>query len=138
MYHLKHADTDISGSMSFFSMSRMPHTGEFPKIASAAWKFDIPHTIALLFIHRSFFVKSLLGTPENPLQSQYASSFQAAYDAACHIGQQIHDQYARLSSLCVYSWNAWGAGFSAAVRALPLGSNVPRLTRKALSRWCSA
>lgn len=89
-------------------------------IASASWTFNLVCAVALLFAHRSFFVKALLGTPENPLQSQYGSSFQAAYDAARQIGQHLRDQFARLPTLSVYAWYAWGAGFSAAVRAFAI------------------
>ena len=70
----------------------------------------------LLYIHRSFFAQAIIENPENPLKSQYAQSFLAAYRASSTILRTIGAQYTQFPDICARFWTIWMYGFSAAVR----------------------
>lgn len=76
----------------------------------------IDHAPVLLHIHRSFFAQAIIESPVNPLKSQYAQSFLAAYRASSTILRTIRAQYANTPHLCARFWSIWQYGFSAAVR----------------------
>ncbi|KAI0075317.1 hypothetical protein K474DRAFT_1664369 [Panus rudis PR-1116 ss-1] len=69
----------------------------------------------LLSIHRVFFAQAIIDCPENPLRSQYAPSFLAAYRAACTILKAINSQFAVLPTLVARFWVVWTYAFSSAV-----------------------
>lgn len=69
----------------------------------------------LLSIHRAFFAQAIIDCPDNPLRSQFAPSFLAAYRASCTILKAINDQFTLLPTLCARFWIIWTYAFSAAV-----------------------
>jgi hypothetical protein len=76
-------------------------------------------TIVLLYIHRGFFAKAITDHPLNPLRSQYAPSFLAAYRASATILQTVRDQFAVHPKLCSRFWSMWTFAFTASVSACP-------------------
>ncbi|KAF9030945.1 hypothetical protein BDZ89DRAFT_1064266 [Hymenopellis radicata] len=72
-------------------------------------------TIALLYIHRSFFAQAMLDHPINPLRSPYAPSFLAAYRCASGVIKWSLNYYERFPQLCGRIWSIWTHLFSAAI-----------------------
>lgn len=71
--------------------------------------------LVLLYIHRSFFVQSIIDCPENPLRSAYAPSFLAAYRASSIILKMIREQYTANPNIATRFWSNWTFSFSASV-----------------------
>ncbi|KAF9232449.1 fungal-specific transcription factor domain-containing protein [Melanogaster broomeanus] len=63
----------------------------------------------------NFFAQAIIENPVNPLKSQYAPSFLAAYRASSTILRTIEAQYAIHPNLCARFWSTWTFAFSAAV-----------------------
>ncbi|KAJ7179896.1 fungal-specific transcription factor domain-containing protein [Mycena crocata] len=72
-------------------------------------------SIALLYIHRTFFAQAMLDHPVNPLRSPYAPSFLAAYRCASAIVKSTLAHFERFPELCCRWWGIWTHLFSAAV-----------------------
>ncbi|KAJ6509940.1 fungal-specific transcription factor domain-containing protein [Mycena vitilis] len=70
-------------------------------------------SIALLYIHRTFFAQSMLDHPANPLRSPYAPSFLAAYRCASGMIKANLNHFER--HLCCRWWVVWTHLFSAAI-----------------------
>ncbi|KAH8104099.1 fungal-specific transcription factor domain-containing protein [Cristinia sonorae] len=100
-------------------------------------RFVLSHSreVILLSIHRAFFAQAIIDCPDNPLRSQYAPSFLAAYRASCTILKVITDQFALLPTLCARFWVIWTYAFSAAV---VFGSVVTRGPRSPLAKQAVA
>ena len=64
-------------------------------------------SVALLYLHRSFFAQSMLDHPMNPLQSPYAPSFLAAYRCASGVIKSSLNNYDRFPELCGRWWGIW-------------------------------
>ncbi|KAJ7594320.1 fungal-specific transcription factor domain-containing protein [Mycena floridula] len=77
---------------------------------------------AALFLHRSFFAKALLESPD-PLASPYANSVFISYRCAAGILTLYMKYFSKFPALMLRSENAWGSLFSA---ALIMGSIVVR------------
>jgi hypothetical protein len=58
-------------------------------------------SIAMLYIHRSFFAQAVLDHPFNPLRSPYAPSFLAAYRCASVIIKNSIGHFERFPDLCM-------------------------------------
>jgi hypothetical protein len=71
--------------------------------------------VVLLFIHRAFFMQTLIDNPQDPKNSQYWISFDTAYSCAQSITRATRDCFARAPSLTVYAWNVWTSTFASAV-----------------------
>ncbi|KAG9313263.1 hypothetical protein JVU11DRAFT_6728 [Chiua virens] len=71
--------------------------------------------VILLYLHRSFFAQAIIENPVNPLKSQYAPSFLAAYRASSTILHTIAAQYTIYPQLCARFWSTWTFAFSAAI-----------------------
>ncbi|KAI0085743.1 fungal-specific transcription factor domain-containing protein [Irpex rosettiformis] len=69
----------------------------------------------LLWIHRSFFAQAIIDCPTNPVRSNYAPSFLAAYRASVTILTTIKNQFTKHPSICSRFWLIWTYAFSAAV-----------------------
>ncbi|KAF6762713.1 fungal-specific transcription factor domain-containing protein [Ephemerocybe angulata] len=72
-------------------------------------------SVALLYIHRSFFAQAMLDHPSNPLRSPYAPSFLAAYRCASGVIKSCLNHFDRFPDLCGRWWGVWTHLFSAAV-----------------------
>ncbi|KAF9482496.1 hypothetical protein BDN70DRAFT_875065 [Pholiota conissans] len=72
-------------------------------------------SIALLYLHRSFFAQAMLDHPVNPLQSPFAPSFLATYRCASGIIKASLNHYDRFPELCGRWWGIWTHLFSAAI-----------------------
>ncbi|KAJ7667924.1 fungal-specific transcription factor domain-containing protein [Mycena polygramma] len=72
-------------------------------------------SIALLYIHRTFFAQSMLDHPANPLRSPYAPSFLAAYRCASGMIKANLNHFERFPELCCRWWVVWTHLFSAAI-----------------------
>ncbi|KAJ6538585.1 fungal-specific transcription factor domain-containing protein [Mycena sp. CBHHK59/15] len=72
-------------------------------------------SIALLYIHRTFFAQAMLDHPVNPLRSPYAPSFLAAYRCASGMIKANLNHFERFPDLCCRWWVVWTHLFSAAV-----------------------
>ncbi|RDB22452.1 putative transcriptional regulatory protein C1F7.11c [Hypsizygus marmoreus] len=72
-------------------------------------------TVALLYIHRSFFAQAMLDHPVNPLRSPYAPSFLAAYRCASGVIKSNLNHFERFPDLCCRWWSIWTHLFSAAI-----------------------
>ncbi|KAF8974208.1 fungal-specific transcription factor domain-containing protein [Flammula alnicola] len=72
-------------------------------------------SIALLYLHRSFFAQAMLDHPVNPLQSPFAPSFLATYRCASGIIKSSLNHYDRFPELCGRWWGIWTHLFSAAI-----------------------
>lgn len=57
----------------------------------------------------------MIDDPVNPLRSQYAPSFLAAYRSAVHILKTIREQFEIVPELCSRFWSTWTFAFSSAV-----------------------
>ena len=69
----------------------------------------------LLFIHRSFFAQAILEQPINPLKSNYAPSFLAAYRASTTILKSVKELYEIAPSSAARHLSMWTQAFGAAV-----------------------
>ncbi|KAL4249930.1 hypothetical protein ABKN59_002009 [Abortiporus biennis] len=97
---------------------KTPTDGDEPLPLSVSMtRFVLSHSreVILLSIHRAFFAQAIIDCPENPLRSQYAPSFLAAYRASCTILKVINTQFALLPTLCARFWSIWTYAFSSAV-----------------------
>ncbi|KAF7313707.1 Zn(2)-C6 fungal-type domain-containing protein [Mycena chlorophos] len=72
-------------------------------------------SIALLYIHRTFFAQAMLDHPTNPLRSPYAPSFLAAYRCASGMIKANLNHFERFPELCCRWWLVWTHLFSAAI-----------------------
>ncbi|KAJ7228762.1 fungal-specific transcription factor domain-containing protein [Mycena pura] len=72
-------------------------------------------SIALLYIHRTFFAQAMLDHPVNPLRSPYAPSFLAAYRCASGVIRAHLNHFERFPELCCRWWVMWTHLFSAAI-----------------------
>ncbi|KAJ7276302.1 hypothetical protein B0H12DRAFT_13960 [Mycena haematopus] len=72
-------------------------------------------TIALLYIHRTFFARAMLDHPVNPLRSPYAPSFLAAYRCASGMIKANLNHFERFPELCCRWCILWNHLFSAAI-----------------------
>ncbi|KAF8639464.1 hypothetical protein AX16_010317, partial [Volvariella volvacea WC 439] len=72
-------------------------------------------TIALLYLHRSFFAQAMLDYPSNPLKSPYSPSFLAAYRCASGVIKLNLNHFDRYPELCCRWWSIWTHLFSAAI-----------------------
>ncbi|KAJ6539249.1 fungal-specific transcription factor domain-containing protein [Mycena capillaripes] len=72
-------------------------------------------SIALLYIHRTFFAQAMLDHPVNPLRSPYAPSFLAAYRCASGMIKANLNHFERFPELCCRWWVVWTHLFSAAI-----------------------
>jgi hypothetical protein len=70
----------------------------------------------LMYIHRSFFAQAIIEHPENPLKSQYAPSFLAAYRASSTILKSIGQQFDMWPNSTARFWVMWTFAFTAGVR----------------------
>ncbi|KAJ6515991.1 hypothetical protein C8R45DRAFT_958312 [Mycena sanguinolenta] len=61
-------------------------------------------SIALLYIHRTFFARAMLDHPVNPLRSPYAPSFLAAYRCASGMIKANLNHFERFPELCCRWW----------------------------------
>ncbi|KAK7061636.1 Zn(2)-C6 fungal-type domain-containing protein [Favolaschia claudopus] len=64
-------------------------------------------SIALLYIHRTFFAQAMLDHPVNPLRSPYAPSFLAAYRCASGMIKANLNHFERFPELCCRWWVVW-------------------------------
>ncbi|KAF5316367.1 hypothetical protein D9619_006871 [Psilocybe cf. subviscida] len=85
----------------------------------------------LMYIHRSFFAQAIIEHPVNPLKSDYAASFIAAYRASSIILKSVRDQFQAFPNTCPRFWTMWTFAFSAAV---VFGTVVTRGPRSPLAR----
>ncbi|KAL1681609.1 fungal-specific transcription factor domain-containing protein [Schizophyllum commune] len=69
----------------------------------------------LLFIHRSFFAQAILEQPINPLKSNYAPSFLAAYRASTTILKSVKELYEIAPSSAARHLSMWTQAFGAAI-----------------------
>ncbi|KAF7352874.1 Zn(2)-C6 fungal-type domain-containing protein [Mycena venus] len=72
-------------------------------------------SVALLYIHRTFFAQAMLDHPVNPLRSPYAPSFLAAYRCASGMIKANLNHFERFPELCCRWWVVWTHLFSAAI-----------------------
>ncbi|KJA29960.1 hypothetical protein HYPSUDRAFT_210788 [Hypholoma sublateritium FD-334 SS-4] len=72
-------------------------------------------SIALLYLHRSFFAHAVLDHPVNPLKSPFAPSFLATYRCASGIIKASLNHFDRFPELCGRWWGIWTHLFSAAI-----------------------
>ncbi|KAJ6599161.1 fungal-specific transcription factor domain-containing protein [Mycena vulgaris] len=72
-------------------------------------------SVALLYIHRTFFAQAMLDHPANPLRSPYAPSFLAAYRCASGMIKANLNHFERFPELCCRWWMVWTHLFSAAI-----------------------
>ncbi|KAJ7068172.1 fungal-specific transcription factor domain-containing protein [Mycena amicta] len=72
-------------------------------------------SVALLYIHRTFFAQAMLDHPVNPLRSPYAPSFLAAYRCASGMIKANLNHFERFPELCCRWWLVWTHLFSAAI-----------------------
>ncbi|KAF7331836.1 Clathrin-coated vesicle protein [Mycena kentingensis (nom. inval.)] len=72
-------------------------------------------SVALLYIHRTFFAQAMLDHPANPLRSPYAPSFLAAYRCASGMIKANLNHFERFPELCCRWWLVWTHLFSAAI-----------------------
>ncbi|KAJ7499017.1 fungal-specific transcription factor domain-containing protein [Mycena latifolia] len=72
-------------------------------------------SVALLYIHRTFFAQAMLDHPANPLRSPYAPSFLAAYRCASGMIKANLNHFERFPELCCRWWVVWTHLFSAAI-----------------------
>ncbi|TFK76007.1 hypothetical protein BDN72DRAFT_756432 [Pluteus cervinus] len=85
-------------------------------------------SLALLYIHRSFFAQALLDHPANPLKSPYAPSFLSAYRCASFVIKCLMSDYEKFPDLCNRWWNVWNHLFSAAVIVGSIVTRAPTST----------
>ncbi|GJJ10068.1 hypothetical protein Clacol_004294 [Clathrus columnatus] len=78
---------------------------------------------SLLYLHRAYFAQAVCDSPDNPLESKYATSVSATYRSACLIVAGTHDATVRHPELASRFWWFWSNLFSAAI---VLGSIVTR------------
>lgn len=71
--------------------------------------------LGLLYLHRTFFAQAVFDSPDNPLDSKYATSVSATYRSACLIVAGTHDATVRHAELAARLWFLWSNLFSAAV-----------------------
>lgn len=69
----------------------------------------------LMFIHRSFFAQAIIEHPENPLKSQFAPSFLAAYRASSTILKSVTQQFEAWPAGTARFWVMWTSAFAAGV-----------------------
>ncbi|KAJ7129786.1 fungal-specific transcription factor domain-containing protein [Mycena epipterygia] len=72
-------------------------------------------SVALVYIHRTFFAQAMLDHPVNPLRSPYAPSFLAAYRCASGMIKANLNHFERFPELCCRWWVVWTHLFSAAI-----------------------
>ncbi|KAJ7638720.1 fungal-specific transcription factor domain-containing protein [Roridomyces roridus] len=72
-------------------------------------------SVALLYIHKTFFAQAMLDHPANPLQSPFAPSFLAAYRCASGMIKANLNHFERFPDLCCRWWMIWTHLFSAAI-----------------------
>ncbi|KZP06065.1 hypothetical protein FIBSPDRAFT_331427 [Athelia psychrophila] len=82
-------------------------------------------SFSMIFIHRRFFAQALLGHPENPLQSPYATSFLAMYRAATAIIRVTLKHADRHQDFFQRWWLFWAQLFSAAVVVGSVATKAP-------------
>ncbi|KAI6018882.1 hypothetical protein EDC04DRAFT_2941588 [Pisolithus marmoratus] len=86
--------------------------------------------VLMLYIHLNYFVQAIIKSPTNPLQSPYAPSFQAAYQASFTILRTVKLQYDLHPRLTASLWPIWTHTFSA---AFLLGTIVTRGPRSPMA-----
>ncbi|KAJ7283756.1 fungal-specific transcription factor domain-containing protein [Mycena rebaudengoi] len=72
-------------------------------------------SVAMLYIHRTYFAQSILDHPVNPLRSPYAPSFLAAYRCASSMIKANLNHFERFPELCCRWRVIWTHLFSAAI-----------------------
>ncbi|KAI5980804.1 fungal-specific transcription factor domain-containing protein [Pisolithus albus] len=82
--------------------------------------------VILLYIHRSYFARAIIENPDNPLDSLYAPSFLAAYQASLTILRTVKAQYDLHPKLTARLWPLWTYAFSAAVVFVMIVIRAPR------------
>ncbi|KAF8235392.1 hypothetical protein L208DRAFT_1433902 [Tricholoma matsutake] len=80
----------------------------------------------LMYIHRGFFAQAIIEHPENPLKSQYAPSFLAAYRASATILKSISQQFDMWPNSTARFWIMWISGFTAGVAFGTVVTRGPR------------
>ena len=63
--------------------------------------------IALVFIHRNFFVRALRENPDNPMQTRFAPSFLTTYSSAITVLKVIRRECERKHSALTRQWPMW-------------------------------
>ncbi|KAG8216043.1 hypothetical protein J3R82DRAFT_8041 [Butyriboletus roseoflavus] len=84
--------------------------------------------LALLFLHRGFFVQALADFPYDPLRSPLRQSFLTAYQSAIGVLDATRKQFARQPTLCARVWRLWSFAFSAAITVATV--SITRLSIK--------
>ncbi|KZP04803.1 hypothetical protein FIBSPDRAFT_940817 [Athelia psychrophila] len=82
-------------------------------------------SVGMLYIHRSFFAQALLGYPENPLRSPYATSFLATYRAASVVIRSTFKHLELYPELFMRWWGAWTQLFSSAIIVGSVATKAP-------------
>ena len=87
-----------------------------------SFNISLPNLIltisVLMVIHRSFFAQAIIDQPENPLKSQYAPSFLAAYRASSIVLRSISQQFNVWPNSTSRFWFMWTSALSAGVHCL--------------------
>ncbi|KAI0343340.1 hypothetical protein BDW22DRAFT_1374694 [Trametopsis cervina] len=94
-----------------------------PSVCMKGWLLSQFRSIAMIYIHRTFFAQALLDHPENPLSSPYAPSFLAANRCASVLIKSFIHHFERCPDLCGRFWGIWTHTFSASII---LGTTVLR------------
>ncbi|KAI0682175.1 hypothetical protein BC835DRAFT_1300198 [Cytidiella melzeri] len=86
-----------------------------PALCMKGWLLSQFRSIAMIYIHRTFFAQALLDNPENPLSSPYAPSFLAANRCASVLIKSFIHHFERCPDLCGRFWGIWTHTFSASI-----------------------
>ena len=101
-------------------MSQFRSIGTFEILLLVSAPLLMPPTLAMIYIHRTFFAQALLDNPENPLSSPYAPSFLAANRCASVLIKSFIHHAERCPDLCGRFWGIWTHTFSACVSRHPM------------------
>ncbi|KAI0091551.1 fungal-specific transcription factor domain-containing protein [Irpex rosettiformis] len=86
-----------------------------PALCMKGWLMSQFRSIAMIYIHRTFFAQALLDNPDNPLSSPYAPSFLAANRCASVLIKSFIHHFERCPDLCGRFWGIWTHTFSACI-----------------------
>ncbi|KLO09687.1 hypothetical protein SCHPADRAFT_555303 [Schizopora paradoxa] len=71
--------------------------------------------LTLLYLHRAYFAKALLDSPEDPLRSPYAASFLAAYRSAASVIRTLKRKLCVSPRLVLRHWPTWAHALCSSV-----------------------
>ncbi|KAF7322074.1 Zn(2)-C6 fungal-type domain-containing protein [Mycena kentingensis (nom. inval.)] len=104
------------------ALPRRVHPEEFD---SAVLQDQLIEYTVMMYIHSSSFVEAMRDSPTNPLASQYAASYLAAYRSASEIIKADIKNFTAYPALFTRWWAIWKSLFNAAIIVGTVATRYP-------------